>query len=97
MGEAKPSHSLSCVLLYKTDRYASEKLAQVYKLLVPSIPATEQDLIEPTQNIYEPDSRDLRTGLLRSPKGAGHDCQPDGSLAGVCASSPVDGPAGMGI
>src|SRR5437016_5695014 len=94
MAEGKPGASRECVLAYKPDRRVSAKLAQVYNLLVPSTAAISSELNEAFYG-HKPDSRDLRTSLLRPPKGAEHHCQPTECSAGVCPGSSVYGSPGM--
>src|SRR6266571_1816828 len=94
MAEANPGAARECVLDYRPDRQASAKLAQVYNLLVPSTAAISPELNEVFYG-YKQDSRDLRTSLLRPPKGAEHHCQPTECPAGVCPGSSVCGSAGM--
>ena len=94
MAQSKPKASLRCILHYKLDRHASEKLAQVYHLLAPLAEPKIGDL---NGDIYEPNSSHLCASLLRATEGAEHHRQPDGGPAGVRPGQPVCGAAGVDI
>src|SRR5437763_16673501 len=94
MAEDKFRASLRCILHYRPDRHASEKLAQVYNFLAPLVGETDHDLKEDT---YEQDSSHLCASLLRPAEGAEHHRQPDQGPAGLCPNQPVYDPAGMDL
>lgn len=71
------------------DRYAEEKLAEVYRVLVPlgepfSIADKDDELNNKDAN-HEEECSDLCTGFLGSAEGAKYHCESNGVAHGICA------------
>ena len=107
MAEAKPLPPRSLQLEYRFDRLLSDKLAQVFQLLVPdqrravTNPITNlavQTLAAQTLEVSsEQTSRDLRSGLFGSSEGEPHDSQPDSSSASSRVGTRIRRAGGMGF
>lgn len=102
MAEARPLPPRSIQLEYRFDRLLSDKLAQVFQLLVPdqrravtkAIPNLAAQTLEVSS---EQTSSDLRSGLFGSSEGEPHDSQPDSSSARSRVGARIRRAGGMGF
>jgi hypothetical protein len=84
MAEPDSRRTIHVQLECRNDRYSLQKLAQVYRILVPGN--------EPSSQIAQPLSHEtqrshLRQSFLGSAERTKHDCQLDSAAAGVCHNS----------
>ena len=85
MAEKRPEVEM----LYSHDRLGDEKIAQIYKTLVPE---------KVWKNgVADEDSGALCTGILGAAKGRADDREPDGSAQGVCTGQRLYSDAGVDI
>jgi len=83
MAKANTQRSLRIELSARYDRCAGEKLAQVYRVLVPGLRQTEN--LNNGEPIHEEEYGYLCTSILGPAERAKHDCQSDGGAVGVCS------------
>ncbi len=82
MAKSNPQRSLRIELAARYDRYAEEKLAQVYRVLVPGL--RHADNLNNGEPNHEEECGHLCTSILGSAEATKHDCQSDGAAVRIC-------------
>jgi hypothetical protein len=81
MAEPNSRRTIHVQFECRNDRYSPQKLAQVYRILVPGNEPSSQ-IAQPLS--HETQRRHLCQSFLGSAERTKHHCQPDSAATGVC-------------